>query len=59
MILFTKSVTDNKELILSVLSTLNNLSYYYTDGSEEDAFHIKQIDLAKGNYISKTKRFMN
>lgn len=48
MILFTKSVTDNKELILSVLSTLNNLSYYYTSGNEEDAFNIKQIDLAKG-----------
>lgn len=38
-------------MVLSVLSTLNNLSYYYTTGNENDAFHIKQIDLAKGNKI--------
>lgn len=49
LILFTKSVCDNGELVLSVLSTLNNLSYYYKAENEKDAFHIKQIDLSKGN----------
>lgn len=48
MVLFTKSVIDNSELILSVLSTLNNLSYYYKAENEKDAFHIKQVDLSKG-----------
>lgn len=54
MILFTKSVADNRELVLSVLSTLNNLSYYYTIGNDDDAFHVKQIDLSKAlcSYIS-------
>lgn len=50
MILFTKSIKDNKELVLSVLSTLNNLSYYYSTGNDNDAFHIKQIDLSKGKF---------
>lgn len=36
----------NEELVLSILSTLNNLSYYYyTNDLNQDLFNIKQIDI--------------
>ncbi|KAI4465321.1 armadillo repeat containing 2 [Holotrichia oblita] len=35
----------NEELVLSVLSTLNNLSFYYTADLDPDIFHIKQVDI--------------
>lgn len=36
------------QLVLSILSTLNNLSYYYTSEQEIDIFHVKQIDIVQG-----------
>lgn len=38
----------NEELVLSVLSTLNNLSFYYTADMDPDIFHIKQVDVIDG-----------
>lgn len=42
----------NEELVLSVLSTLNNLSFYYTADMDPDIFHIKQVDIIEGNHVT-------
>uniref|UniRef100_A0A1Y1L9N7 Armadillo repeat-containing domain-containing protein n=2 Tax=Photinus pyralis TaxID=7054 RepID=A0A1Y1L9N7_PHOPY len=44
-VLISNPFKKNDELILSVLSTLNNLSYYYTAEFDRDIFHIKQVDI--------------
>ncbi|KAF5287727.1 hypothetical protein FQA39_LY15747 [Lamprigera yunnana] len=52
-VLISNPFKKNDELILSVLSTLNNLSYYYSAEFDCDIFHIKQIDImeAIGEYV--------
>lgn len=50
-VLISNPFKKNEELVLSVLSTLNNLSYYYTSDMEIDIFHVKQVDIIEGNYI--------
>jgi hypothetical protein len=45
-ILRRKSVVDSEELVHSVLSTLNNLSYYPT--SDDGAFGERQLEIAQG-----------
>lgn len=47
-VLISNPFKKNQELVLSVLSTLNNLSYYYTSEIEQDIFHVRQVDLAEG-----------
>lgn len=44
-VLISNPFKKNDELVLSILSTLNNLSYYYTNDAEFDIFHIKQVDI--------------
>ncbi|KAF2880199.1 hypothetical protein ILUMI_26000 [Ignelater luminosus] len=44
-VLISNPFKKNDELILSVLSTLNNLSYYYSAEFDRDIFHIKQVDI--------------
>lgn len=44
-VLISNPFKRNDELVLSVLSTLNNLSFYYTADFDMDIFHIKQIDI--------------
>ncbi|CAH2004338.1 unnamed protein product [Acanthoscelides obtectus] len=46
-VLISNPFKKNEELVLSILSTLNNLSYYYTSEMEIDIFHIKQIDIVE------------
>ena len=46
-ILATRSITDNEELILSSLATLNNLTYYHVDSAhkeEQDASIFKRVE---------------
>lgn len=50
-VLISNPFKQNEELTLSVLSTLNNLSYYYTTDLDRDVFHLKQIDIMEGNCI--------
>ena len=45
-VLRRKSVVDSEELVHSVLSTLNNLSYYPT--SKDGAFGERQLEIAQG-----------
>jgi len=45
-VLRRKSVVDSEELVHSVLSTLNNLSYYPT--SNDGAFGERQLEIAQG-----------
>ncbi|XP_050309639.1 armadillo repeat-containing protein 2 isoform X2 [Anthonomus grandis grandis] len=47
-VLISNPFKKNQELVLSILSTLNNLSYYYSSDLELDVFHVKQIDIAEG-----------
>ncbi|XP_030747859.1 armadillo repeat-containing protein 2 isoform X2 [Sitophilus oryzae] len=47
-VLISNPFKKNEELVLSILSTLNNLSYYYSSDLELDIFHVKQIDIAEG-----------
>lgn len=47
-VLISNPFKKNEELVLSILSTLNNLSYYYTNDLDVDVFHIKQIDIVEG-----------
>ncbi|XP_049822564.1 armadillo repeat-containing protein 2 isoform X2 [Aethina tumida] len=47
-VLISNPFKKNEELVLSVLSTLNNLSYYYTSDMEIDIFHVKQVDIIEG-----------
>nr|CAH7759819.1 unnamed protein product [Callosobruchus chinensis] len=47
-VLISNPFKKNEELVLSILSTLNNLSYYYTSELEVDIFHVKQIDIVEG-----------
>lgn len=52
-VLISNPFKKNDELILSVLSTLNNLSYYYSAEFDRDIFHIKQVDIMEGkNWIT-------
>ncbi|KAL1496983.1 hypothetical protein ABEB36_008021 [Hypothenemus hampei] len=46
-VLISNPFKKNQELVLSILSTLNNLSYYYSSDLELDVFHVKQIDIAE------------
>ncbi|CAH1117951.1 unnamed protein product [Phaedon cochleariae] len=46
-VLISNPFKKNEELVLSILSTLNNLSYYYTSDMEIDIFHIKQVDIVE------------
>lgn len=48
-VLISNPFKKNDELVLSVLSTLNNLSYYYTSDLDKDIFNMKQIDILEGN----------
>lgn len=48
-VLISNPFKKNQELVLSILSTLNNLSYYYSSDLELDVFHVKQIDIAEGD----------
>ncbi|CAH2005835.1 unnamed protein product [Acanthoscelides obtectus] len=52
-VLISNPFKKNEELVLSILSTLNNLSYYYTSEMEIDIFHIKQIDIVEGEKSSQ------
>lgn len=47
-VIISNPFKKNQELVLSVLSTLNNLSYYYSSDLENDIFHVKQIDIVEG-----------
>lgn len=50
-VLISNPFKKNDELVLSILSTLNNLSYYYTTELDQDIFNMKQIDILEGkNY---------
>ena len=49
MILRRKSVTESEELVMSTLSTLNNLSFYADPhASSEGPFSIRQIEITQG-----------
>lgn len=48
-VLISNPFKKNDELVLSVLSTLNNLSYYYTSDLDQNIFNMKQIDILEGN----------
>lgn len=48
-VLISNPFKKNDELVLSILSTLNNLSYYYTSELDKDIFNMKQIDILEGN----------
>lgn len=47
-VLISNPFKKNDELVLSILSTLNNLSYYYTNDVEYDVFHLKQVEIVQG-----------
>lgn len=47
-VLISNPFKKNEQLVLSILSTLNNLSYYYTSEQEIDIFHVKQVDIVQG-----------
>lgn len=44
-VLISNPFKKNEELVLSILSTLNNLSYYYTTEVDHVMFNVKQIDI--------------
>lgn len=45
-VLISNPFKKNEELVLSILSTLNNLSYYYYSSDlNEEMFTIKQVDI--------------
>lgn len=50
-VLISNPFKKNEQLVLSILSTLNNLSYYYSSETESDIFHNKQIDIVQGIQI--------
>lgn len=47
-VLISNPFKRNDELSLSVLSTINNISYYYTPEFDQDVLHVKQIDIMEG-----------
>lgn len=47
-VIISNPFKGNEELVLSVLSTLNNLSFYYTAEMDKDILHVKQIDIIQG-----------
>lgn len=47
LLLSRKKGPESEELILSILSTLNNLSYYFTTDSETNPFFKKQTELCE------------
>lgn len=50
-VLISNPFKKNDELVLSVLSTLNNLSFYYTAEFDKDILHIKQVDIIEGKRV--------
>ena len=49
MVLRRKSIAESEELVMSALSTLNNLSYYAEpEFSNEGTFASRQIEIAQG-----------
>lgn len=50
-VLISNPFKRNEELMLSVLSTLNNISYYYTIEFDQDILHIKQVDIMEGTQM--------
>lgn len=44
-VLISNPFKKNEELVLSILSTLNNLSYYYTTEVDQDLLSDKQVDV--------------
>lgn len=57
-VLISNPFKKNDELVLSVLSTLNNLSFYYTADFDTDIFNIKQIDIMEGTYFLFNFKFL-
>nr|XP_022913013.1 armadillo repeat-containing protein 2 isoform X1 [Onthophagus taurus] len=57
-VLISNPFKKNDELVLSVLSTLNNLSFYYSSEMDNDVFHIKQVDIVEAilEYITTPKK---
>ncbi|CAG9859619.1 unnamed protein product [Phyllotreta striolata] len=57
-VLISNPFKKNEDLVLSILSTLNNLSYYYTSDLEVDIFHIKQVDIVEATieYAKSTNK---
>lgn len=47
-VLISNPFKRNDELTLSVLSTINNISYYYTPEFDQDVLHVRQIDIMEG-----------
>lgn len=48
-VLRRKSAAENEELVLSTLSTLNNLSFYADPGSMRDStLGLRQLEIAQG-----------
>lgn len=54
-VLISNPFKKNEELVLSVLSTLNNLSFYYTADFDNDILHVKQVEIIEGNKLSANK----
>lgn len=54
MVLRRKSAAENEELVLSTLSTLNNLSYYAEPESTRDGpFAQHQLEIAQGKTYNR------
>lgn len=50
MVLRRKSVNESEELVMSTLSTLNNLSYYAgPEAATDGPFALRQIEVTQGN----------
>ncbi|XP_045470779.1 armadillo repeat-containing protein 2 isoform X2 [Harmonia axyridis] len=47
-VLISNPFKRNQELVLAILGTLNNLSYYYITETEQDIFHVRQVDIIEG-----------
>lgn len=47
-VLISNPFKKNEQLVLSILSTLNNLSYYYTNEQDVDVYHVKQVNIVQG-----------
>lgn len=56
MILRRKSVIESEELVMSALTTLNNMSFYAEPNLATDGpFATRQIDISQGKYIINYK----
>ncbi|XP_044752199.1 armadillo repeat-containing protein 2 isoform X2 [Coccinella septempunctata] len=47
-VLISNPFKKNQELVLAILGTLNNLSFYYITETEQDVFHVRQVDIIEG-----------